>query len=130
MNWIAWDARPFAGATLGGAGGAWAMSWGAPEHIWPGLVSLGMGLGAAALARDQSRLRGWILGALSLWASAIAQVAWFPPRPGEGLLAGLAAFHETLTPALLVQHAAGCLAAGWLSARSLRRGTQRRVAGA
>lgn len=128
MNWLAWDARPFLGAAVGALGGGWAYAALLPGSEAPWLVGLGQGAGAFLLARDRSLLRGWVLGALALWASALAQCLVLP-GPEEPLVARLAGFHDSLTFERVTLHALGALLAGWIGARCARLGSPHRVAG-
>jgi hypothetical protein len=128
LSWLAFDARPWAGALLGAVGGAALYGRLLPEHELPCLVGLGLGVGAASLARDRSVIRGLVLGAVALWASALAQCV-LHPEGDDGLLAELAHFHDTLDGPRLLGHALGSLVGGWLAARSLFT-RRRRVAGA
>jgi hypothetical protein len=129
LDWLAFDRRPFLGAVAGAALGAGVYARLLPGHEAPWVVGLGLGLGTAALARDRSVIRGLVLGALALWASALAQAAWLPRAGAGSFLGEVGRFHETLDLPRLVGHAVGGLAAGWLAARSFTART-RRVAGA
>jgi hypothetical protein len=128
LSWIAFDARPYAGALLGAVAGAALYGRLLPDHELPWLVGLGLGLGAASLARDRSVIRGLVLGALALWASALAQCV-LHPEGDDGILAELAGFHGSLDGPRLLAHALGALVGGGLGARSLF-SRRRRVAGA
>lgn len=130
MNWLAWDARAYLGAALGGVLGALGYAALLPAHEAPWLLGLGLGLGSLLAARDRSTLRGFVLGAAALWASALAQCLWHDAAGAGGLPSRLEAFHSTLTLERLALHALGALLAGWFAARSVRRGARRRVAGA
>jgi hypothetical protein len=129
MNWLAWDARAFLGAIVGAAAGAAVYAGLLPEHEAPWIVGLGLGLGTAAAARDKSTVRGLVLGAVALWASALAQATWMPQGEGRTWLAEVGDFHASLTAERVALHAFGCLLAGLLAARSLRAGAARRLAG-
>lgn len=129
MNWLAWDPRPFLGAALGAAVGAGVYRALLPSPEAPWAVGLGLGLGAFLTARDRSLLRGWVLGALALWASALAQATW-QGDAATSWWSRVGAFHASLSLERLALHALGALLAGWLSARSIRAGSPKRVAGA
>lgn len=129
MNWLAWDARAFLGALVGTAVGAAVYAAFLPAHEAPWIVGLSLGLGTAAAARDKSTVRGIVLGATALWASALAQVTWMPQGGGRTWLAEVGDFHASLTMERVALHAFGCLLAGLFAARSLRAGARRRLAG-
>ena len=129
MNWLAWDVRTFGAALVGAVGGGFTYAAALPDHELTWLVGLGLGLATALVARDRSNLRGWVLGFAALWASAVAQCLAIPGEPGRSFGAELLAFHESLGVERAALHVLGALAAGWLGARSLRPGAQRRLAG-
>jgi hypothetical protein len=128
LDWIAFDARASFGALLGAAVGAGLYAALLPTHedVW--LVGLALGVGTATFARDRSVIRGLVLGAVAAWASALAQCVWLPLGEADSFLGELASFHTTLDAERLAAHAAGCLAGGWLAARSFF-ARARRVAG-
>lgn len=129
MNWLAWDPRPFLGSAVGAAAGTAAYRALLPSPEAPWALGLGMGLGAFLSARDRSLLRGWVLGALALWASALAQATWLGGA-SESWWNRVVAFHASLGLERLALHGLGALLAGWLGARTIRAGSPRRVAGA
>ncbi len=127
MNWLAWDPRAYLGALVG-AVAAW-FAFGAlleAGHFAPWLFGVLVGVGAAALTREKTLVRGFILAALATWTAAVAQAL----AQGQGIWHGLVHFHEFLTPSSFALYALGFAVALFVGGTSFHRGATTRPLGA
>ena len=127
MSWLAWDPRAYLGALVG-AVAAW-FAFGAmldAGHFAPWLFGALAGLGAAALTREKTLVRGFILAALATWTAAVAQAL----AQGQGIWRGMIHFHEFLTPDRFALYAIGFTVALFLGGTSLHPGATKRALGA
>lgn len=129
MNWLAFDTRAMSSAALGcvlAVVAALQIEGFAATLPWStGLLA---GLGCAALAKDRSTPRGLVVGVLATWTGALADV--LTSRAAHDLGEAVSLFHTSLTPARVAAWTLGFAVAALLGGRALRRGAQRRVAGA
>ncbi len=100
-------------ASLGGMLFAWLLTHGIDA---PYLVGIVVGLGAAAISRERSGMRGVWCGVFSVWACAVAQ-----RLAGPYANVPLLAFASTLGWARAALFSLGAAASAVIGSRSLRR---------
>jgi hypothetical protein len=97
MNWLGAGVGSFLASALGAIVGA-LLHFFLRRYLGgidaPVLVGLISGASAAFASRERIGLRGALVGSLSVWAAAIAEVAAAPT--GRGLFHDLIAFHDRL----------------------------------
>lgn len=116
MNWL--------GAGLGSLVAAlFGATLGALVHVEarrhgvdaPLIVGLFAGLAAALASQRKSLTRGVLVGSLSVWGAALAEVL---AEPSRGALEDVAAFHERLGPARALLFVATLALAAALASRA------------
>jgi hypothetical protein len=119
MNWLGAGLRGFIGSVLGCIGGALAFLYLRRRGIdLPPLVGVVAGIATLLASRDKSGTRGLVVGAMAVWACAIAEVS---ASPVHGLVSDLYHFSDRLEWLNRISYVACALCAVALGGRALPR---------